>query len=158
MSNTNLHAALTTLLSRLDWTYEYSDDHRAWEAGNRSWKELKRLVALLSHDPHDRAFVEAEWDRLCPRSRDGSIFARIPWPPPPPTAAQVEASRIFAEKLSRYRELEMQVRVRIARFDQVRDEKLRLFGMLERARVENVDRGIELLEEALAPYREAVPT
>ena len=36
------------LLESHDWTYQYSDDHRAWEKGN---SESKRLQAIIQEDP-----------------------------------------------------------------------------------------------------------
>lgn len=35
------------LLESHDWYYQYSDDHRAWEKGN---KESKRLQSIIQED------------------------------------------------------------------------------------------------------------
>lgn len=35
---------LISLLNRHDWTYQYSDDHRYWLAGDRSWRRIEATV------------------------------------------------------------------------------------------------------------------
>lgn len=48
-----------TKLARMDWHYEYSDDHSVWTAGRRALGEVSALQAQL--DP-DRTI----WNRYCP--------------------------------------------------------------------------------------------
>lgn len=45
------------LLSRHDWYYAYSDDHRVWKAGNESQQRIEAL-ALLSPE-HAQAYFAA---------------------------------------------------------------------------------------------------
>ena len=37
---------LVTLLSKHDWTYNYSDDHRAWVKGNKEADEIRRQMDI----------------------------------------------------------------------------------------------------------------
>lgn len=39
------------LLSTMDWTYDYSDDNRVYEAGSQAFTEMARL----------RAEIDPEW-------------------------------------------------------------------------------------------------
>lgn len=37
---------LETLLKTHDWTYNYSDDHRAWKKGNEQADEIRRQMDI----------------------------------------------------------------------------------------------------------------
>jgi len=37
---------LKTLLEQHDWTYNYSDDHRAWVKGNKEADEIRRQMDI----------------------------------------------------------------------------------------------------------------
>jgi hypothetical protein len=43
---TNLEDFATALLKH-DWYHEYSDDHRAWKAGDDSWKRIQVMYVEL---------------------------------------------------------------------------------------------------------------
>jgi hypothetical protein len=45
------------LLKRHDWTYEYSDDHRVWQAGTAERDELKRMYKTLIAFDEPRAIA-----------------------------------------------------------------------------------------------------
>lgn len=38
------------LLKQHDWTYEYSDDHRAWSKGKNQRKVLRDMAAVIDPD------------------------------------------------------------------------------------------------------------
>lgn len=38
-----LRFRLEKLLKSHDWFYQYSDDHRYWQNGQREWKEIERV-------------------------------------------------------------------------------------------------------------------
>jgi hypothetical protein len=45
----SLHPDLDTLeklLKTHDWTYQYSDDHRAWKRGNEQAEEIRRQMNI----------------------------------------------------------------------------------------------------------------
>ncbi len=45
-----------TLLSRHDWTYEYSDNYATWVRGNSEMNELRKHST--DSDEHKRLFME----------------------------------------------------------------------------------------------------
>jgi hypothetical protein len=45
-----------TLLNKHDWTYQHSDDHKAWQAGDRSWKQIQRV---MENNPKLRAVFDS---------------------------------------------------------------------------------------------------
>ena len=47
MNHENCEATLFERLTRHDWYYAYSDDHRVWKAGLSEEKKLRGLVADL---------------------------------------------------------------------------------------------------------------
>jgi hypothetical protein len=48
------------LLKYHDWTYMYSDDHRYWVSGERSWKQIRNIANRHEDDPKwDNAIGEA---------------------------------------------------------------------------------------------------
>ena len=75
------------LLKRHDWTYNYSDDHRAWSKGNKESQEISQLKRTLSglglnsiasemydkHSPFTKKDdnVQEEKQRLDPKCWDG---------------------------------------------------------------------------------------
>jgi hypothetical protein len=47
-------------LSKHDWYYQYSDDHRWWSSGNASWKIINDVLKDNKDDPEfDKAFKQA---------------------------------------------------------------------------------------------------
>ena len=54
------------LLVRHDWTYQYSDDHRAWEKGRKSWDWIQGV--LMQNEEYTPVFRDlynrySEWVR-----------------------------------------------------------------------------------------------
>jgi hypothetical protein len=34
------------LLKKHDWTYQHTDDHTVWQAGNSSWNRIQNLMKM----------------------------------------------------------------------------------------------------------------
>lgn len=53
-------------LHKHDWTYEYSDDHRVWEEGNKKKKELNRMFDQLLEEGYNRRELVDMWNEAAP--------------------------------------------------------------------------------------------
>lgn len=68
---------LSQRLREHDWTYQYSDDHRYWRAGEASWK---RILELLRRARSEGKTEEARalWVEHCPKNQNGTLFIQFP--------------------------------------------------------------------------------
>jgi len=63
---------LRTLLERHDLTYDYSDDHRYWVAGQASWSKIQEVAETIP-----RKYFNIEWNRVV-RKKFNEEFLKTP--------------------------------------------------------------------------------
>lgn len=57
---------LQALLEKHDFTYSYSDDHRAWQRGEESMQDIRFVTSKADEIGLGLAATEL-WDKYCPK-------------------------------------------------------------------------------------------
>lgn len=66
---------LEEMLRAHDWTYDYSDDSRAWYRGNdQRTKIVRTMNEEARKSPERKAEVIALWHKHCPKQNDVPMF------------------------------------------------------------------------------------